>query len=328
MILLGRILDALPVSIRSFLHLSTLPPKFPQFAKLNYKDKKVIEYITSNFAVYSDFNFTSAYTWNIRGTHMYSAHLGNLILRLDDYTTGQPVYTVLGDNNVAETIKLLKERCKKDTETCEIKLIPECTVQALSKDFKNTELIEDEDNFDYIFSLQELADLQGRRFKSKRQAANRCARNHNITFTELFTVGKKEVDMVKSLVEKWSKEKSTQYGENNASVEEIQALSRVFKHFNREPTLLLTFAYIDNDLVGFSIDELLHDKHVISHYFKTLPSTPGLSEHFNRAVAQSLYSKGFLYWNWEQDLGIAALRQMKKGYRPIRYNKKYRIITT
>ena len=96
-----------------------------------------------------------------------------------------------------------------------------------------------------------------------------------------------------------------------------------FKHFNTNPQLLLTMAYHNNELVGFSVDELLDNKHVVSHYFKTIPYLTGLSEHFNQTVAKSLVARGYDYWNWEQDLGIAPLKKMKLAYRPHTFQKKY-----
>lgn len=295
---------------------------FPKFKKLSYTDKKLYEELIKHHDTYSDFNFTSAHTWNVDGSHEYAIHNGNVILKLSDYNDGSPVLTVLGKHDVDETIRTVLSFNKTMFGRSSLKLVPHTTVEAV-KNVDQFEIIEDENNHDHIFDLRELAHLSGNRFKNKRQAANRCGKKFNITFTELEETSVDIINHIHDFLERWSGEKRSSQGHNSESAAELRALMNVFEHFNNDPRLLLTMAYHKNELVGFSVDELLASQHVISHYFKTTATITGLSEHFNRTVATSLRARGYKYWNWEQDLGITSLRKMKLAYRPVAYNKKY-----
>lgn len=62
--------------------------EFPQFKKLELADKKDIEKFTSKFPPYSDFNFVSMWSWDIRGEMRVSQLNGNLVVRFTDYLTG------------------------------------------------------------------------------------------------------------------------------------------------------------------------------------------------------------------------------------------------
>lgn len=298
-------------------------PNFPDFKPITYDDKPHIELITSQFTPYSDFNFTSAYTWNIDDDHAYSFDRQNLILKLADYVTGEPVYTAIGNDEIEATIHKLREYCEATHGATCIKLLPDDTATTLNT--CNIALEEDHDNHDYIFSLPELARLEGRRYKNKRQAANKCAREYQVTFETLTSISTDHSTAVEELIQQWQQGKAQRGKTDTQSDMELRALRRAFINFNNEDRLLLSLAYANGQLVGFSIDELLHNEFVISHYFKTIPSIPGLSEHFNQYVADVLHSKGYSYWNWEQDLGIEELRRMKAGYRPIKTLKKYRL---
>lgn len=296
-------------------------PVFPEFKQICYEDKATIESITGAYLPYSDFNFTSAYTWNVEGHNAYSLDGKNLVLKLADYVSGNPVYTVLGNENVHDTIHKVTTLCKS-TPGSVMKLIPEVTTQALDNHSIGA-FLEDSDNSDYIFSLHDLASLQGGRFKNKRHAANKCERESHINFVNLDSINQEHVAHVKKMVQDWEQEKAKQGKTDNESDTELRALQRVFTHFNDHGSLLLSLAYQNGTLVGFSVDECLTNTYVVSHYFKALPSIPGLSEHFNRYVATQLLNKGYIYWNWEQDLGIQELRQMKHGYRPVAVLKKF-----
>ena len=82
-------------------------PQFPQFKKLELSDKEDVEAITSKFPPYSDFNFVSMWSWDVKGEMRISMLNGNLAVRFNDYLTGHPFYSFLGDNNVSKTVDVL-----------------------------------------------------------------------------------------------------------------------------------------------------------------------------------------------------------------------------
>ena len=89
-------------------------PEFPQFKNLELTDKKEVEKITGKYPPYSDFNFVSMWSWDIKGEMRLSILNGNLVVRFTDYITGNPFYSFLGNNEVNDTVEKLLELSKKE----------------------------------------------------------------------------------------------------------------------------------------------------------------------------------------------------------------------
>src|SRR3989344_9175835 len=89
-------------------------PKFPQFKNLELSDKKDVEKFTSQFPPYSDFNFVSMWSWDVKGEMRLSTLNDNLVVRFTDYLTGKPFYSFLGNNKVNETAQTLINLSKKE----------------------------------------------------------------------------------------------------------------------------------------------------------------------------------------------------------------------
>src|SRR3989338_5939738 len=106
-------------------------PKFPKFKKLELSDKKDIEKFTSKFPPYSDFNFVSMWSWDIKGEMRISILNENLVVRFTDYITGEPFFSFLGNNKVNETAEALIDLSKKEGLKPMLKLVPELVVQQL-----------------------------------------------------------------------------------------------------------------------------------------------------------------------------------------------------
>lgn len=291
---------------------SKLTFQFPEFTLLSIDDRTTIQKFTEHFPPYSDFNFTSIYSWNVDNSHAYLFYKKNLILRLSDYLTGKPFYTILGREHLLATIKFILNH----EQNAIIKLIPAITAETLQT--KSLTLKEDRNNFDYIFLLLELKELKGNKYKTKRHLANKCQQQGDINFIIKSHLSKDDIQTIQNVLDIY-------YTNKGDNLSEKLALERILAYFNFNNNLLMSIAYQNNQVVGFSIDEPVHNGYVMSHYFKTTSTINGLSEYFNRFIAGELIKKGYKYWNWEQDLGIPQLRDMKMRYRPITMLEKYKL---
>lgn len=70
--------------------------KFLEFKKLELLDKKEVEKITSKFPPYSDFNFVSMWSWDVKEELRISKLNNNLVVRFADYFVGNPFFYFLG----------------------------------------------------------------------------------------------------------------------------------------------------------------------------------------------------------------------------------------
>ena len=81
---------------------------------------------------------------------------------MKDFTSNKLIVSILGKNKILESIKILLGYYDKLT------LVPEEVLSNNPKIFNTFEIEEDINNNDYILDLQDLVNLKGKRFKSKR----------------------------------------------------------------------------------------------------------------------------------------------------------------
>ncbi len=299
--------------------------EFPKLRRVKLSDKKTVDTYARKHEPYADYNFNNYYSWDTENIHSVSKLNGNLVLQFADYVDGKPFFSFIGKKKPVTTALALLQTAKKLGQDAELRLIPRFIATKLKRS-KAVTVTEDETSHDYILSIPEIADLKGRKYKNKRQAANFCEQKYRVNvFQKQFN--SKTLAEISNFLKTW--EASKKLAKKNADVEyEKFAIKRMLRISKGNKKVILTMAYVENRVVGFSVDELLRRNYVLSHYFKTLPEYQGLTEFLNRSVARYLQKRGFKHWNWQQDLGIHNLRNMKLGYRPKKKLKKYTVTLT
>jgi len=289
-------------------------PKFPQFKKLKFRDKKDIERITHKFAPYSDFNFISMWSWNIKNEMLISQIHGNLVVRFTDYVTGEPFYSFLGNHEVNKTVKALLELSKKEGLELKLKLIPEASIKGI--DLTKFKVEEDRDNFDYIILTRVVKNYDTKKTKSRRKAVNNLLKN-----TQLET---RMLDLSSSCIIKQIFKLITNKDFNNKNVDnEFMAISRLITR-NKFIKFFPIGIFIELDLVGFCFCEIIKNDFAISHFWRTdTEVSQSLYAYLMQQKAILLHKNDCKYINIEQDLGLENLRKWKSSYDTEIFLKKY-----
>jgi hypothetical protein len=295
-------------------------PKFPNFKPIELSDKSDVETITSKYPPYSDFNFISMWSWDIKGQMRICQLNGNLAVRFTDYITSEPFYSFLGDNKVSESAKELLDLSKKDGLSPQLRLVPELVVKNLGKNFKCSE---DRDNFDYIYDMQIMAELRGNNFQTQRNRINQFTKSYEkweikkVNFNETYNKNN-----ILSLFAQWIKNK----GDNLLAEEyknEFLSLNKLLIINKPEVFNLTCFEiYIDNKLMGFIISERIGEYSVI-HFEKADISFKGSYAFLMQQNSKMSAACDVKYLNFEQDLGVDSLRVSKTRYKPVNFLKKY-----
>lgn len=286
--------------------------QFPKFSTLIAAHKQEIENVIARFEPYSDFNFTSLYCWNLDGSTKVALLNNNLVIQLKDYLSERSVYSMLGDSQIEESIRILLQRVES------LNLVPHVVTQLIkSHDFVITE---DKDNNDYIYRLDDLWDLNGAQYKSKRKHLRALFKTYGdrLRVIPVPIHAKKVQEDIINIHEEWIKTKN----QKKHSSHEDRALSRLFE-YPFHTNLLCHEIFLDDHAVGFSINEILNSGYAICHFQKVLFDIPNLDIFLTTEVAKDLTNYGCVYTNWEQDLGIPGLRTAKENYHPVKYLKKH-----
>ena len=300
-------------------------PNFPEFKSLDVSDKGLFDELAIQLGVFSDFNFYSFFSWDTRSTHAISQLNGNLIAKFSDYMSDEVFLSLFGTNDIENTVTEVFQHNHKNIQLKILSLVPEPTAVIL-KDSKKFSVTEDQNNHDYVYCLEKLSNLRGKSYKNKRQLASKFSRTNELRIKEVSIIDlSTQVEMFELLTD-WNQSKLLNGKEPDLHSEQV-AILRMVKYSQNNNGLLTHTAYLNDKIVGFSVDELLPHGYVLSHYFKTTPNAPrGVTEYFNQQLATILLQKGYQLWNWEQDLGIQGIQTAKLGYRPIHFQKKFTII--
>lgn len=291
--------------------------KFPEFKYLELRDKNEVVNFTQNFPPYSDFNFTSLWTYNTEDDIQLSILNNNLVVRFRDYITNKHFYSFIGNSNASQTIATLLEFSKENGINPMLKLIPEVNLinDSLSNNFT---IQEDPDNFDYILSVPEWSNLTESKYFKQRKTINRFS--HQFPDCQIKTLDLQDNKTIKDmfqLFETWKNSKNREDSDH-----ERTAIKRAIA----SASVLDIYAigmYKDTVLIGYIITDLSHSTYIQSHFSKYDPSYTGITNVLRNYLAKKLEVKGYTYMNIEQDLGILSIRMAKKICRPVNYLKKY-----
>ncbi|MFZ3015418.1 MAG: phosphatidylglycerol lysyltransferase domain-containing protein, partial [Minisyncoccia bacterium] len=289
--------------------------------------KKDIEKLTHKFLPYSDFDFISMWSWDIKEEMKISNLNDNLVVRFSDYLTGKPHFSFLGINKSEDTVCELINFAKESGMPTTLYLITE----EIAKSLEGTSFFieEDKNNFDYIFSISQLSELRGLKFKEKRHSASRFLREYPDAVFEVKELNDPNVrEQIVSVFNNWEKKKELDKKEYDFEHKhEEKAIHRLLQIEN-DNKIIVSCVSLNNVVVGFSIDEILPSQYAISHFFKADVSYRGIYDFLNKKVSQHLADNNVSLWSWEQDLGIESLRRSKTSYRPVNFLKKYKVSLT
>lgn len=295
--------------------------KFPKFEKLSFQHKDEIESFVKQFPHYSDYNFTSLYAYNTNEEIEVSLLDDSLIVLFSDYLTGEKFLSFLGSNNVVQTTHKLLSHSKQLGILPQLKLIPHTVVISDKKLIDEFEVVEDQDSFDYLLSIQDLLHLKGDTYRSKRNFINRFHKRYPQKRIEQLNLHSTKVQkVIIDLFYLWEKQQNKSRKETDT---ELRALTRLL---NKATQLNLSAVGIYNGdiLIAFSIDEVIHDRHAMIHFEKANIDFVGVYQVLKQETARHLADLECEHINYEQDLGIEGLRKAKRSWRsPSVFLKKY-----
>lgn len=179
----------------------------------------------------------------------------------------------------------------------------------------------DRDGFDYIYDINDLADLKGRPFQKKRNHLNQFRAGHPHWRTEPIHEG--NLAAVRDFAEQWYQARLETDPQGDYHLEQ-QALRRGLNLF--QPLHLEGLMLLDGDeILAFSLASALTADTYDIHFEKALDRVDGAYTAINQAFAAHLRQAhpDLRYLNREDDMGIAGLRQAKQSYHPHHMAEKY-----
>lgn len=298
-------------------------PSFPNFKQLDIHDRHEVEEYVARFPPYSDFNFVSLLTYDVSNSVKVSFLNGNLAVSMNDYLTQERFYTFIGTGNVRETAVSLLELSGSASDLPRLRLVPEDAIGAMNgSGTVHFRIAPDPASFDYIHSVADLIELGSSDLASKRQSIRSFQRSYPRCATTILDLGDQEcIEGMRGVMQAWRKARTRT--EEEVAVE-FSAIDRCLA-LGTVLGLVAVGAWLDEQLVGFTVNELLPDGFYMGHFGKALPSCRGLSDFLEHDTAKIMQSLGCDRMNNQQDLGLPGLRKAKRSWRPVSFLEKFTV---
>ncbi len=179
----------------------------------------------------------------------------------------------------------------------------------------------DRDSCDYVYAIEDLATLKGRKYQKKRNHLNRFRELH--PDCTLVPITAENLPQVAQMAEAWYEARQKAYPDMDFHLEKL-AIRRAFSHME---ALSLTGVVLQegDHILAFAIGSFLTEDTFDIHFEKALEEVDGAYAAVNQGFAaylQEAYPQ-LRYLNREDDLGIPGLRKAKLSYAPDHLTVKF-----
>ena len=164
---------------------------------------------------------------------------------------------------------------------------------------------------EYVYAIDDLADLKGKRYQPKRNHVNRFLAEYPDAVIR--PLSDETLPDARALADRWYQRRTA---EEDAAMEHA-ALSRAFAHW-QELGLEGLVMYVGDQVVAMTMGSFLDDETVDVHFEKADTDYPGAYAVINRAFARHIRDKypAVKFLNREDDMGLEGLRKAKLSYHP------------
>lgn len=174
------------------------------------------------------------------------------------------------------------------------------------------------DAFDYIYKREELQNLSGKKYHSKRNHISSFSKQFKWEFKPINEENKAEI---LTCAEKWYEENYDRMDEYMAIEKEgIKTVLDNMPLFNAKGGAI----YVDGKVVAFTVGSPINDNVFDIHFEKALKDYQTAYTVINNEFAKTLTD--YEYINREDDMGLSGLRKAKLSYKPEILLEKYRCL--
>jgi len=282
------------------------------------------EYKTSGLSFSAQYMWReiNRFSWDIVGDYMCISGISHLELEDGIILPFMfPPLTKTGEydkESLRETIFKAKEHFDKAGQPFSLRLVPFHLVEIIKEAVPELSWTDDRPNYDYIYLTQDLIELKGRDFHSKKNHLN----YFNKTFEhEYVKLSSSMAEDAMRFIDEFNKRKEVPASEMEMLKMEEEAMKDVFMNLEKvgyEAGAIL----IDGKIEALAIGVRLGNKMITEHVEKANVNFRGLYQAINNEFCKNTAAWA-KYINREEDMGIPNLRKAKLSYRPVKLLEKY-----
>lgn len=267
-------------------------------------------------------NFSNLFTWAKVNKTYVAEHKDYLIVKSQNDCKTPKYFFPAGKGDIKPVIEdILNEMTPYKMPTVFIGISPD-NIRLLESLFPNRfEYKEIRGDFDYVYLIEKLSMLSGRKLHSKKNHVNAFIKNNQWSF-EL--IDKDNIEECKEMSRLWMR---SQEKESEGLDDEFTATRRYLKYFS-ELEVEGALIRANGQVVAFTIGEQLNSDTYVIHLEKAFKEVRGAYPVINQQFATWVMNTypHIKYMNREEDTGEEGLRKAKLSYHPYKLNEKFHAI--
>lgn len=292
-----------------------------EFRDIKLDDKKWIDemlqkknYMSCEYCFGNHFIWKNAYSIQIATIDDFYV----VSLMDDEGDDGISFLYPVGIGDIKNIIIKLEEYCNEKQMPFRMHSAGEEDVKQLEVLFPGKfEFVADRDYSDYIYTVENLTNLAGKKLHGKRNHIARFKDNdwsfepiNDENFSDCLAMNKEWCEI-------------NDCGRDQSLKDECCAITRSFKYF-KELNFFGGLLRMGEKVVAYTLAERLNDDVVVVHMEKAFSDIQGAYPTINREFVANL-CQSYKYVNREEDLGVEGLRKAKLSYQPAIILDKYNV---
>lgn len=260
----------------------------------------------------SDYSFVNTYAWHDERNYELAFGEGLCWLRL---TTPSPcLWAPIGSWFDVDWERILMENFP---EGAFFDRVPkELALHLQGQLGERIRLEEERNEWEYIYSRDELVSLTGNRFHKKKNLLKQFLREYPFEYREISSETR---DVIISMQKEWCTWKNC---DNSPGLRaENVAILRILQNWEHFPGLFGGSLFVEGQMVAYTVAETFGETLII-HFEKGLSEYKGIYQAINQIFLERSAS-GFKWVNREQDMGEPGIRKAKMSYNPVEFLEKY-----
>lgn len=181
------------------------------------------------------------------------------------------------------------------------------------------EISSDRNNSDYVYLAEDLINLAGRKYHSKKNHLNQFRKDYPTA--EYLPISAGIIPQCREVLNHWYEIHRAENPDDVFLCYEQAAIHEIFDNFD-EFKLKGGAILLGGKIVAFTFGEQLNSDTAVIHVEKADPEIRGAYTAINQNFVAQEWA-AMTYINREEDMGLEGLRQAKESYRPVKLIEKF-----
>lgn len=264
-----------------------------------------------------EYSFANLYLW---GRQKY-AKIDGFYVFFSQFSRRSVYPFPVGTGDVKPVLDAIIDDAAKRGIPCRITGMDESECRLLDELYPGKWRIHcDRDSYDYVYAIDDLADLKGKKYQKKRNHLNKFRANHP-DYTAV-PITRENMGDVKEMTKLWYEQKQAQEPTMDFHMER-SALYKALDHMDKLG--MEAMALVDAEkVIAITLGSRLAEHAFDIHFEKAFADIDGAYTAINYEFSRYLRKKypDVQYLNREDDLGLEGLRKAKLSYYPHHLTEK------